>query len=373
MWQVVPADSKQKLKAFIDFPHQLFAGDPNYVPELFIAQRDLLTPGKHPFHEHSSVQPFLAYEGAKVVGRIAAILNRNHNEVNKSQDGFFGFFDCINNQEVANLLFQTATQWLKAQGAKTMIGPVNPSTNETCGMLLEGFDSPPFVMMTYNKPYYLQLMDKAGFVKKVDLIAYRFGASDYNERPIRMMQMLEERLAKRGIIIRSINMKKFKEEAAKLREVYNKAWDKNMGFVPMTPHEFDHMAKDLKMILDPDLISIAELNGEIIGFSLTVPDLNQILIKIKKGRLLPTGIFKLLFQRKKINGLRVIALGVLEEYRKIGIEACFYGSVMQKAQEKGIQQAEASWILEHNTLMNQGLINMAAQPYKKYRIYEKAI
>ncbi|RNI28350.1 hypothetical protein EFA69_20080 [Rufibacter immobilis] len=372
MWRVVPANTKHQLKAFIDFPHKLFKGDPNYVPELFIAQRDLLTPGKHPFHEHSLVQPFLAYEGEKVVGRIAAVLNRNHNQTNQMQDGFFGFFDCINNQEVANLLFTQTAQWLREQGAKTMIGPVNPSTNETCGMLVEGFDSPPVVMMTYNKPYYLQLLEKAGLSKKVDLIAYQF-KENYNERPFRMTKVLEERLERRGIKIRPINLKKFKEEAAQLREVYNHAWDKNMGFVPMTPNEFDYMAKDLKMILDPDFCMVAEHEGKIVGFSLSVPDINQILIKVKNGRLLPTGIFKLLLQKKKINGLRIIALGVLENYRKLGIEACFYGYAMLKFKEKKMKVAEASWILENNQLMNQGLLNMDAQPYKKYRIYEKAI
>ncbi|KAA3436949.1 GNAT family N-acetyltransferase [Rufibacter hautae] len=372
MWQVVPVNSKRLLKAFIDFPHQLFQGDPNYVPELFLGQWDLLTPGKHPFHEHSAVQPFLACEGKKIVGRIAAVLNRNHNQTNNEKDGFFGFFDCIDNQDVANLMFSEVAKWLKTQGAETMIGPVNPSTNETCGMLVEGFDSPPVVMMTYNKPYYLRLLENAGLNKKVDLIAYQF-TQGYNERPFRMTKVLEERLDRKGIKIRKISLKNFKEEVAKIREVYNKAWDQNLGFVPMTPQEFDHMAKDMKMILDPDFCMVAEHEGEIIGFSLSVPDINQILINVKKGRLLPTGIFKLLFKKKKINGLRIIALGVLEGYRKLGIEACFYGHAMEQFKKKNMKMAEASWILENNTLMNQGLLNMDAKPYKKYRIYQKAI
>ncbi|WP_210486017.1 hypothetical protein [Rufibacter aurantiacus] len=372
MWQVLPVNSKSLLKAFIDFPHELFKGDPNYVPELFLGQWDLLTPGKHPFHDHSAVQPFLAYDGSKIVGRIAAVLNRNHNQTNQENDGFFGFFDCIDNQEVANLLFSEAARWLKAQGAQTMIGPVNPSTNETCGMLVEGFDSPPVVMMTYNKPYYLRLLENAGLNKKVDLIAYQF-TQGYNERPFRMTKVLEERLQRKGIKIRKINLKNFKEEVSRIREVYNKAWDQNLGFVPMTPQEFDHMAKDMKMILDPDFCMVAEHDGEIVGFSLSVPDINQILINVKRGRLLPTGIFKLLFQKKKINGLRIIALGVLEGYRKLGIEACFYGHAMEEFKKKKMKVAEASWILENNTLMNQGLLNMDAKPYKKYRIYQKAI
>ncbi|WP_347156849.1 hypothetical protein [Pontibacter chitinilyticus] len=361
------------LKVFIDFPHELYKDDAYYVPELYIAQKDLLTPGKHPFHEHSSVQLFLAYEDEKVVGRIAAILNNNHNAFNNTQDGFFGFFDCINDAEVASMLVEAVEKWLLDKGVKTIIGPVNFSTNETCGLLIEGFDSSPIAMMTYNYPYYQPLLEQMGFEKKVDLLAYQFLAGAFNQKARKMTDLLVQRLEQKGITLRNINMKKFKEEAASLREIYNAAWDKNLGFVPMTPQEFDYMAKDMKMILDPDFCMVAEHEGKIVGFSLCIPDINYILKKIKKGRLLPTGIFKLLLQKKKINGIRIIALGVVEGYRKLGIEACFYGSIMQKGYEKNIQYGEASWILENNVLMNQALLKMEATPYKKYRIYEKAL
>ncbi|QCR21591.1 hypothetical protein [Pontibacter sp. SGAir0037] len=373
MKQVLPVKTKQQLKAFIDFPHELYKHDPFYVPELHIAQRDLLTAGKHPFHEHSSLQLFLAYQDDKIVGRVAAILNNNHNAFNHTEDGFFGFFDCVEDGEVAAMLFQEVHQWLVAKGAKTIIGPVNFSTNETCGLLIEGYDSSPVAMMPYNYAYYTQLLEKLGFQKKVDLLAYQFLAGNFNDKPYKLSQLLQKRLEQKGITIRPINMKNYQEEAARLREVYNAAWDKNLGFVPMTPKEFDYLAKDLKMILDPDFCMVAEHEGKLVGFSLAIPDINQILKKIKKGRLLPTGIFKLLLLKKKINAVRIIALGVVEGYRKLGIEACFYGSVIQKGQEKGLVMAEASWILEDNVMMNQALVKMEAKPYKKYRIYEKAI
>ncbi|WP_343688249.1 hypothetical protein [Chitinophaga sp.] len=365
--------TKQQMKSFIDFPHDLYSNDPFYVPELFIAQRDLLTPGKHPFHEHSQIQLFLALRDKKVVGRIAAINNRNHNAFNGTNDGFFGFFECIPDITVSNALFNEAAEWLKKQGLSTIIGPVNFSTNETCGLLIEGFDSAPVVMMPYNRPYYIDLIRAAEMKENVTLIAWQVTADAVEDKPLRMMQLLENRLAQRNIVVRKINLKRFDEEVVKIREIYNKAWDKNLGFVPMTDNEFAYLAKDLKMILDPDFCIVAEKDGQAIGFALAVPDLNQVLIKIRKGRLLPTGIFKLLLGKSKIKGVRVLALGVLEPFRKLGVEAVFYGQIIRDCRKKGINVAEASWILEHNDLMNSAIQAVNGQPYKRYRIYEKAI
>ncbi len=373
MMQIKQVANKKDLAAFIDYPHALYQGDPCYVPELHIAQRDLLTPGKHPFHEHSRVQCFLAWENGRIRGRIAAILNNNHNQFKQAQDGFFGFFDAENDQEVANALFAAAAAWLKTQGANKMVGPVNPSTNEPCGLLVEGFDTPPVVMMPYNKPYYASLISNGGFAKQVDLLAYELLTSSVDKRTLELKNALRQRLAARGIHIRNINMKDFTAEVEKVLDVYNAAWADNTGFVPMTKNEFRYMAKDMKMILDKDFCQVAEHNGRVIGFSLAIPDLNQVLIRIKRGRLLPTGIFKLLLGLKKINFVRVLALGVLEEYRKAGIEAVFYSEIIEKAAEKKIRGGEASWILEHNEMMNNGLKKLNATVYKRYRLYEKAI
>jgi hypothetical protein len=373
MISIVPVSSKQQLAAFIDFPHHLYEGDQNYVPELFIAQKDLLSPGKHPFHDHSTVQLFLAYDGNEIKGRIAAILNNNHNTFNNTKDGFFGFFDAVNDQQVANALFAEAEKWLKAKGLDTVIGPANPSTNEPVGVLVDGFDQPPVVMMPYNKPYYINLIEQYGFQKKVNLLAYDVPHATVSDRALKLQDALLQRLTRKGISIRPINMKDFKNEVAKVKEVYNKAWDKNLGFVPMTDAEFAYMAKDMKMVLDPDFCLVAQHEGQIIGFALAIPDLNQVLRKVKKGRLFPFGIFKLLFGLKKINNLRVLALGVIDGYRKLGIEACFYASIIKKAGEKNIRGAEASWILEHNDMMNKGIESINGKVYKTYRIYEKSI
>jgi GNAT superfamily N-acetyltransferase len=373
MIEVIPVGTARAVLAdFIDFPHDLYKNDPNYVPELFIAQRDLLT--KHPFHKHNSLQAFIAYDGKKIVGRIAAILNNAHNEFNKRNDGFFGFFDCINNNEVATALFTKATEWLKEKGVtQKIIGPVNFSTNEPCGLLVQGFDSPPVLMQTYNKPYYMDLIDKQGFEKQVDLIAWNWEGQSYDDKSVRLLNALEERLKRNNIVIRKVNLKDFKNETVKLREVYNKAWDQNTGFVPLTDDEFDYLAKDLKLILDPDFALVAEQDGNIVAFGLALPDYNQIFKTIKRGRLFPTGIFKLLFNKKKISRIRIYALGVVDGYRKMGIEACLYGTIIKRYKERGFKCAEAGWTLENNTLINAAIEAIKGDPYKKYRLYEKDI
>lgn len=363
----------KELGRFIDFPHDLYANDPNYVPELFIAQKDMLTPGKHPFYEHSIAQLFLTYKGDRVTGRIAAIWNRNHNKFTNRKDGFFGFFDCIDDQATADLLIKTASDWVKEQGADKLVGPVNLSTNDTCGLLVEGFDRPPMAMMTYNAPYYEKLLLGSNLVKQTDLLAYEINVSDSNDRSVRLLEVLQNRLKRSGITIRQVNMKDFKNEAKKIREVYNAAWDKNLGFVPATDSEFEYLAKDLKLIVDPKFCLVAEKDGALIGWTLGVPDINQIQIKIKKGRLLPTGIFKLLFGMKNITRIRVLTLGVMEEYRKLGIEACLYGSIIKNTYGTKITGGECSWMLEDNYMMNHAIEQINGKLYKRYRLYEKAL
>jgi GNAT superfamily N-acetyltransferase len=365
--------TKAELAAFIDFPHSLFEGDKNYVPELHIAQRDVLTPGKHPFHDHSTIQCFLAYQDGKIRGRIAAILNNNHNSFGDKKDGFFGFLDLYNDAAVAEKLITEAKNWLTEKGLNTMIGPVNPTTNDPSGLLVEGFDSPPVAMMTYNKPYYLDLLTANGFIKKFDLLAYDLPTQTVDKRTIQLKEALRKRFEDRNIVVRNINLKDYANEVQKILSVYNSAWQANTGFVPMTDDEFKYLAKDLKMILDKDFCMLAEKEGKVIGFALAIPDINQVQIKIKRGRLLPFGIFKLLLGLKKINYVRVIALGVNEEYRKVGVEAYFYAEIIQKAIDKKITGGEASWILENNEMMNKGLRNLKATAYKRYRIFEKEI
>ncbi len=365
---------RRALKQFIDFPHDLFAGDPNYVPELFMAQEALLNREKSPFFLHSSAEYFLARspEG-KILGRIAAILNNNYNEFTGEKAGFFGFFDVIDDYSVVKSLLDTASDWLRQQGLDRVIGPANFSTNETCGVLIENFEEPPFVLTTYNHPYYAEFLERYGFVKNVDLLSYELFPEKLTPKMAELAVRLEDRLRQNGITIRTIDMKHFDAEVEKFLPIYNASWDKNMGFVPMTEAEVRQMGKDMKMALDPDFAFFAEKDGKTIGIALSIPNLNEIFIKIPRGRLFPTGVFKFLFGRKSIKTVRVIALGVLPEYRKTGLDVCFYVRNYQTALRKGIKRAEASWILENNDLMNRALLQIDAKVFRKHRIYEKAL
>lgn len=372
--QMEMVEGSKALKQFIDFPHDLYAGDPNYVPELFMAQEALLNRKKSPFFQHSAAAYFLARSSeGKILGRIAAINNRNYNAFTGEKAGFFGFFDVINDYSVAKTLLDTAVDWLRQQGLDRVLGPTNLSTNETCGLLIENFDEPPFVLTTYNFPYYADLLERYGFVKNTDLLSYEFFPKNLSSKLTDLSQQLENRLAQRGITIRTIDMKHFEEEVNRFLPIYNASWDQNLGFVPMTEAEVRQMGKDLKMALDPDLVYFAEKDGKTIGIALTVPNLNEVFIKIPRGRLFPTGLFKFLFGKKSIKTLRVVALGILPEYRRSGLDVCFYVRTYQAAQRKGIQRAEASWILENNDLMNRALLQIQGKVYRKHRIYEKAL
>jgi GNAT superfamily N-acetyltransferase len=373
MIEIKKAQNKKDLTQFIDFPHDLYADDPNYVPELFMAMEELMDKKKFPFFKHSEADFFLAYRDDKIVGRICAIKNNHHNEYTGQSAGHFGFFDVIDDYEVAEKLLDTAKSWIKEKGLIDMLGPANYSTNETCALLVEGFDSPPTIMMPYNKPYYGQFLENYGFEKDMDLLSYTLSADDYPEKLKRLTPMLLERLNNKGITIRKINLKAFKQDVEQIFEIYNAAWEKNWGFVPMTKEEFLFAAKDMKQIVDRDYVLIAEHNGSPIGFSLSIPDLNVALKHVKRGRLLPFGIFKLLYYKRKVERMRVITLGVVKEYRKLGIDSYFYAKAYEENLRKGIPYGEASWVLENNVLMNRALENIKAKVYKRHRLYKKAI
>jgi GNAT superfamily N-acetyltransferase len=369
---VEPGDRRQ-LRAFIDFPHDLYSGDPNYVPMLYLEQEALLNPKKSPFFLHSTATYFLAWEKGQIVGRIAAILNRNHLAFTGRKEGFFGFFDARNDGRVAAALIQAVEQWLRQQGMHKIIGPANFSTNETCGLLVENFDRPPMIMMPYNAPYYATLLEERGFTKYTDLLCYWLKQEAIPPSVIEMGRRLEERLARRGITIRGINMRRFDDELQRFLPVYNASWAENTGFVPMTEAEIRQIAKDLRPIIDPELVFFAEKEGQTIGVSLTIPNLNEVLIHIKRGRLFPFGIFRLLIGLRRMQSVRVVALGTLREYRRLGIDACFYTRTLQAGIRRGYREGEASWILENNTLMNRALEHIGGRVYRRYRLYEKTI
>jgi len=367
--QVEPVRSTSSLKEFIRFPWEVYRGDSNWVPPLIVDQRFLFDKTKHPFHEHGEVQPFLARRNGRIVGRIAGIINRAHNEFHKDTVGFFGFFESIDDMEVARALFQAAGDFVKERGMTTLRGPMNFSTNEECGLLCEGFDRPPAVMMTYNPRYYIRLLEDAGFQKAKDLLAYQMTRPDLSERLQRLGPALEKRLQ---LQVRKLSMKNFWVDVWRFRDIYNKAWESNWGFVPMTDGEFEKLAKDLKLIVDPDLVWFAEnSDGQPVGASLALPDVNQALAKVN-GRLFPFGLLKLLYYKKRVNGVRVMAMGVIPEYRRRGVDVVFYWRTYEEGVKKGHTWGEFSWILEDNEPMKEAAAMIGAKPYKIYRIYERS-
>jgi len=360
---------KKDLNAFLKFPYEIYRGDPNWVAPLLFDQKRLLDPKINPFFLHAQMTRLVAKKNGKIVGRICAIDDRNYIEHWKEPVGFFGFFECINDQEVADALFEAAADWLKPRGVDTMRGPTNPSTLDTCGILADGFERPPVFLMAYNPPYYLELLDKAGFNSAKELYAYRLGVNDVPDKIISMAERYKENVT---VNIRTIDLKDIKGEIERVRLVYNQAWSENWGFVPATFEEFEHSADDLKQILDPEFVYIAEDGDTPVGFSLAIPDYNQALIHLN-GRLLPFGIFKLLYHKRHINFARVPIMGVIKEYRKQGIDVVFYLNSILRAKKLGYTGGELSWILEDNVSMNRVLQMINAKIYKRYRMYEKAI
>jgi len=365
---VRPVETKRDLTEFIKFPWQIYKSDPYWVPPLIMERKEFLDRRKNPFFKHADVVFYLAKRNGQTVGRIAGIVNHNHIKFHQEQAGFFGLFECVKDYEVAKALLNTVQDWLKSKGMKIMRGPANFSSNEEWGFLVEGFDSRPVIMMGYNPPYYLDFMESYGMVKAKDLYAYFIDKS--LPTPDRVVRMAEN--IKKKVKIRNINMKEFKGEVERIKQIYNSAWSKNWGFIPMTDEEFDHLAKNLKQIVDPHMVFIAEVDGKPAGFSLALPDFNQVLARLN-GRLFPLGIFKLLWHTKiknKIDGVRIITMGVVPEFQKRGIDTVFYVESYNVGVKRGYTWAEMSWILEDNTLMNRVLKLLGARLHKKYRIYE---
>ncbi|NWF90945.1 MAG: hypothetical protein HXY50_15980 [Ignavibacteriaceae bacterium] len=314
------------------------------------------------------MQLFLAKQDDKIVGRIAGIKNELHNLHHNDNVGFFGFFECVDNQTVANLLFDAVKKWLSEKGLDKMRGPANPSSNDEYGMLIEGFNDQPRILMPYNPEYYLKLCENYGFKKAKDLNAFKLETDKVlsSEKLKRVAELARQRS---GLKIYQLDMKKFDAELDKVKYVYNKAWAPNWGFVPMTEAEIDAMAKDLKVLVEPSLVLFGEINEKLVGFALVLLDYNFIFKKMN-GRLLPFGIFKLLTQKKTIPWARILTLGIIPEYQKRGLDAVFYYEIVKRAADLNLFLGEASWVLEDNDMMNRGLEVMNAEPYKKYRIYE---
>ncbi len=373
-FNIIPINDKSGVKRFIKSQWNFYRGDKNFAPPLVYDRMKLLDINKNPFFKHSEIQMWIAESNGEVVGRIAAITNENHNITHNDKVGFFGFFECINNEELACELLNTASNWLKSKGKNVMRGPVNPSLNDECAMLIDGFDEPARILMPYNPKYYPLLMNKCGMEKAKDLYAYKLENKNYiSEKMNRLQNIIRTRYK---VTIREIDFKnkiQFKKDVQTLKDIYNEAWELNWGFVKMTDEEFDFLAADLKPIANPKVAFIVEVDGKPAGFHLGLPDFNQVLIHNKNGGMIGA-LWNMMTKKKEISIMRIIVLGMLPQYRGTGIDAVVYYESGKRAHELGMDIGEASWILEDNEMMNRGLTTtMLGKIYKKYRIYDRDI
>jgi GNAT superfamily N-acetyltransferase len=378
---IQPIRTPQERLGFIHFQWEVYKDDPLWVPPLISERVEFLDKERNPFHQHSEVELFMARRDGQPVGTVAAILNNRHNEFHEERVGFFGLFEVLPDQEAAEALLGTACDWVRERGMSAIRGPANFTTNDEVGLLVDGWDGPPVALMTYNPRYYADFIETAGFHKAMDLLAYELdfthlGSHGENLPPklLRVAKKIEQR---GGFTVRKIDMRHFDEELARFKRIYNSAWEKNWGFVPLTDAEIDHIAAALKQILDPDLIWFAEKDAEPIAAMVPVPDLNQALIQAYPRPGVPEWwtMVKLLWYwkvRRCVDTVRGFAGGVLEPYRGRGVEAVLIVKMAQEALRR-YRRAEISWVLENNMMMRRTAEMLGGQVYRTYRVYEKAL
>jgi GNAT superfamily N-acetyltransferase len=372
--------SRQDLEDFIRFPFKVYRDDPNWVPSLLSERRKFLDPHHNPFFDHAEVALWVARRNGEVVGTISSHIDHLHNQVHGEKTGMFGFFELIDDYQVAASLLSTACHWVRERGMTALRGPLSFSQNHECGLLIDGFDGPPVIMMTYNPPYYIDLYERFGLVKAMDLYAYLGDLAqferDESKLPAKLVRVTDKVKQRTGIHMRHADMKDYAAEIERAERVYNLAWEKNWGFVPLTDAEIRKVAADLKAILDPHLAIVAEINGEPVGVSVAVPDVNEVLRRLN-GRLFPIGWLKALWYARRIRGARLMIMGVVQDHRGRGIEALLMFETLKAAVEHGYQAIECSWILENNEEMNRIMLNVAepygTYVYRTYRIYEMPV
>ncbi|MDX2435990.1 MAG: N-acetyltransferase [Acidobacteriota bacterium] len=375
---VKPVKGRADRKRFIDLPWKIYRGDSNWVPPLKASVREMLDVKRHPFYDggrEAELELFLAWEGPDVVGRVAAILNHAHNRVHEEKVVFFGFFETIDRPDVARDLLGAVEKWAAERGATVVRGPMNPSTNYECGMLIEGFGRPPALMMTYNPPSYPRLVEGSGYTKAKDLHAY---ISPVHGASLKRLQRLADRTRDRNptLTTRGADLSNFEGEVKLVQEIYNEAWEKNWGFVPMTDSEIGWLAKELKPLVQTDLLRFALDDGDPVGFLLVMPDWNPVLADLDGSpwrHPLKTIHHLLKSKPETMEGIRLITLGVKPEHRKRGIEGILIGEGLQKSLEIGYSWCEYSWILEDNELTKRAVRLMDGELYKIYRVYEKSV
>ncbi|MBS4015424.1 MAG: hypothetical protein KGZ86_03205 [Candidatus Latescibacteria bacterium] len=362
--------TKKDWQDFIGLPWTIYKDNQYWIPPLKSEVKEILNTEKNPFWEHARREMFLVRDDKKTVGRIVAIIDDNHNQFHEDNIGFFGFYESINDFEVAKLLYDSAKKWLQDNKKDAMRGPLNPSQNDEIGFLLEGFDKPPVVMMTYTPPYYLDLSERYGFKKAKDLYALLKNARE--PVPERIERMVEIIRKKSRVKVRTVDMKHFNRDLRHLKDIYNAAWEKNWGFVPMTDKEIDLTAKKIKQFIDPGLVVFAEVDDKPVGVVVTIPDINQVLKRLN-GKLGLIEMVKFLYYRRKIDGTRALIGGIKKEFRQSGIISLLFYESIKHAQKHGYKWCEFGWNLEDNDLINQFDMAIGGKIYKKYRIYEMKI
>ncbi len=373
--QVVPVRGRRLLHKFIDLPYRLYRDNPYWVPPLRRDVAETLSPHKNPFFEHGQIQPFLALDAAgRVVGRIAAIVNGMHLKKYNDGVGFFGFFECVPNFSVAEALFNAAADWLRKQGLQHMRGPTNPSLNDMAGLLVNGFDRAPSILMPYNPPYYVDFLERAGFTRVMTMWAYyvhkKYLKTEKLERGVELVRRRNP-----TITVRTLDMRRYDDEARTVLDIYNEAWSENWGHVPMSAHEFQHLARAMKQIIDPELVFILEDEGYPIGFSLLLPNLNQALRHARDGRLFPFGLIKVLLAAKlgAIYETRMPLMGIRKKYHGRGLDALLVLETIQRGKLRGYEACEMSWVLDTNKVLLNALEHLGGVADKEYALFEKPL
>ena len=367
--QILPVQSQRDLKTFIHLPWSIYKNDPFWVPPLISEEKKMLGK-KGTFFTLGEAQYFIAYHNGQPVGRISAHLNHQYEKYHDQETGFFGFFECVEDQDAANALFHAAAAYLRGKGKKRILGPMSFCIYDISGVLYEGFDSSPVILLAYNPKYYNELLLQAGFTKAIDWYAFMVN----QESPIRpsLYKVKDRILRQEGLEIVPLNMKDYQERVRQVGQIFSDAWMENWGHVPLTEGQIQDLADELKMAVVPEVTYFAFLNGECIGFSLSIKDLNPA-IKKANGRLFPFGVFKILLAARKVTRLRTIAMGVLKEHRHRGIDIVFYLKTIEDGTRLGYVDSECSIIVETNHRMIGALEDLSAERYKSYRFYEKKL
>ena len=364
-----PVQTRAEQRRFVRLPWAIYRDDPCWMPPVIASQEELLNFRPHPFYERSRCRSFLATRGGRDVGRITAIVNAGHIERYREQRGFFGFFECEDDVEAAGGLFTAARGWLRDQGMTSVRGPVNPSLNYECGLLIDGFDTPPFFMMTHNRPYYARLVEASGFGKIEDLYAFWGRTSMLSSLDSKLGNMVEGVKERFGVTVRPLDRSRFDDEVRMFLDIYNSSLGGTWGFVPLSAAEIKHMAASLRHLIVPELALVAEVNGTPIGSVFCLLDYNP-RIKAINGRLFPFGFLRLLWNKRGIKRMRVISTNVVPEYQAWGVGLVLTAALVKPVLDWGMEEAEFSWVLESNYLSKRTLERGGAIVTKKYRIYQ---